>query len=582
MKERGLHTLRPNSWIPKALPSLAAGLFIAMVLIWSIDSHTIQNIRNIVAWRNHQQAYIGQQEITTIPLLTLSLPSSNNLTHKPNITTFPPSENLTPNYPTTKSNQISLTNWILLILHPNFTSNFFAHWRSPHSKPCQYSRSENIKIPAIDYQNSIELSTGEVHEFIFSAYYGAGNPRCSGGDYFETDISGERWKSRPPVNDLGNGSYSMLLQVHPDFAGEYNLTIFLLFRSYDGLRFSPERFGFRRELRKIPIKFFKGTSTLPDIRTCRRSDFNQDIWSGRWTRHGKNDTCEISQDGRYRCFSADYPCQSPWCEGSLGLLESNGWVYSAHCAFHIFPTDLAWKCLQNRWIFFWGDSNHVDTIRNLLNFILGRPDIKSVPRRFDMNFTNPTDPKQAVRITSIFNGHWNASLNYEGLNSLQNEEYQNLLKQYFSEKTVPDSMIMNSGLHDGIRWKSVRRFAIAAEYAANFWEEVLGAIGKNQTKLLYRNTVATGGYARDLAYNPNKMEAFNLIMLDNLRKRGLVSGVIDNFDMTFPWHYDNRCNDGVHYGRMPQNAKWRDGVIGHQYFVDLMLGHVLLNSLCSE
>jgi hypothetical protein len=51
--------------------------------------------------------------------------------------------------------------------------------------------------------------------------------------------------------------------------------------------------------------------------------------------------------------------------------------------------------------------------------------------------------------------------------------------------------------------------------------------------------------------------------------------------MTFPWHYDNRCNDGVHYGRAPAKRVWRDGKIGHQYFVDLMLGHVLLNAICN-
>jgi hypothetical protein len=48
-------------------------------------------------------------------------------------------------------------------------------------------------------------------------------------------------------------------------------------------------------------------------------------------------------------------------------------------------------------------------------------------------------------------------------------------------------------------------------------------------------------------------------------------GWSDNFDMTFPWHYDNHCNDGVHYGRQPTRLVWLDGKIGHQYFVDLML-----------
>ena len=101
-------------------------------------------------------------------------------------------------------------------------------------------------------------------------------------------------------------------------------------------------------------------------------------------------------------------------------------------------------------------------------------------------------------------------------------------------------------------------------------------------EVIYRTTVTTGGYARRLAFNPNKMEAFNGVVLDKLRAHGLVDRVIDDFDMTYPWHYDNRCNDGVHYGRAPAKLKWRDGQIGHQYFVDLMLGHVLLNALCTR
>ena len=101
-------------------------------------------------------------------------------------------------------------------------------------------------------------------------------------------------------------------------------------------------------------------------------------------------------------------------------------------------------------------------------------------------------------------------------------------------------------------------------------------------RVFYRNTIATGGYARSLAFNPNKMEVFNGVLLEKLKQSGVVSGVIDNFDMTFPWHFDNRCNDGVHYGRAPAKMKWRDGQIGHQYFVDLMLAHVLLNALCAR
>ncbi|KAL0434477.1 UNVERIFIED_CONTAM: hypothetical protein Slati_2782000 [Sesamum latifolium] len=411
----------------------------------------------------------------------------------------------------------------------------------------------------------------------------SGQPRCLGGDYFETDLSGERWKARPPVKDMGNGSYAFSLQVHPDFAGDYNLTIILLFRHYEGLKYSPARFVFDRVLHVVPIKFIRSESQLPEIRHCKKSDYTKDVWSGRWTRHARNDSCPISNDGRYRCQKPSFPCQRPWCDGPLGVLESNGWVYSAHCSFKLFTSQKAWKCLNNRWIFWWGDSNHCDTIRNILHFILDVHDIPTVPRIFDMNITNPRNPSQMVRFTSIFNGHPNDTGNYQGLNSLINANYRELLKGYFSRNVVPDTMIMNSGLHDGVYWSNIRNFIKGADYAASFWAEVMEGVrkrGLQPPEVIYRTTVATGGYARSLAFNPQKMEAFNAVVLDKLRKYQVLDRVIDDFDMTYPWHYDNRCNDGVHYGRAPAKMKWRDGQIGHQYFVDLMLGHVLINALC--
>ncbi|OAY55850.1 uncharacterized protein LOC110611879 [Manihot esculenta] len=475
--------------------------------------------------------------------------------------------------------------WVSTELDPRLTSKLLSRWFARGGEPCRNLRTVDIVIPGLDGHDSIELSAGNTHEFIFQAVDESKNPRCLGGDYFETDLSGVAWKSRPLIKDFGNGSYSISLQVHPEFAGDYHLTVILLFRHFEGLRFSSKRFVYDKELRKVQIRFIKAHYRLPQLQICEKSDFTRDLWVGRWTRLGKNDDCEISNDGRYRCLEPYFPCQSPWCDGSLGLLESNGWVYSSHCSFRLFSADSAWNCLKNRWIFFWGDSNHVDTIRNMLNFLLDLPEIKSVPRRFDLIFSNPKDASQSVRITSIFNGHWNETQNYQGFNSLKDEGYRNLLKKYFSEDTVPDAIIMNSGLHDGVFWPTIRKFSGGVDYAVSFWKEVIDSVkqrGSIVPQIIYRTTIATGGYARALAFNPNKMEAFNWVVLDKFRRAQLLSGVIDNFDMTFAWHFDNRCNDGVHYGRAPAKMKWKDGEIGHQYFVDLMLAHVLLNALCAR
>lgn len=602
----GLH--RPSSAVNWRFGGLSALVLVGMLVVWSVDGCTVSGLLD--AWRVKQDygsvkvqasdsdlAFDPHQNQTVTPQVLASNNTSRLPVDLPNNVTqvsvnsrsnSSDSGGFVEESPQKEEKNVVdevVQDWVSSQLEPNFSSNLLARWLAPGGEPCRDSRTEEIAIPGIDGKGLIELSAGPVHEFSFTALDGAGNSRCLGGDYFETDLSGESWKSRPLVKDFSNGSYTVSLQVHPDFVGDYNLTIILLYRHFEGLRFSPGRFVFDRELRKVSIRFYKSKAKLPELHLCGKSDFSKDVWFGRWTRHGKNDDCQISNDGRYRCLPPDYKCQSPWCDGSLGLLESNGWVYSAHCSFKIFSPDAAWNCLKGRWIFFWGDSNHVDTIRNMLNFILDLPQIQSVPRRFDMNFSNPKHPSQSVRITSIFNGHWNGTQNYEGLNSLKDEGFRRLLKKYFSEDTVPDTIIMNSGLHDGVKWTNVRAFSGGAQYAASFWAEVMEGVrqrGLAVPRIFYRTTVATGGYARALAFNPNKMDAYNGVVIDKFRQAGLVSGVIDNFDLTYPWHFDNRCNDGVHYGRAPAKMKWRDGEIGHQYFVDLMLAHVLLNALCSK
>uniref|UniRef100_A0ACD5TAN5 Uncharacterized protein n=1 Tax=Avena sativa TaxID=4498 RepID=A0ACD5TAN5_AVESA len=479
--------------------------------------------------------------------------------------------------------------WLSVPPPTNFTEDLLARWLTPGGSRCRDARTTNISLPVLDGAGAAtELSAAEIHEFRFWALDDSGLRRCLGGDFFEIDLSGETWKSRPPVVDNGDGSYTFRVQVAPRFAAaEFRLTIVLLFRSFEGLKFSSARFSYHTELRRIPLLFRAGIASLPALETCRAADFRRDIWSGRWTRLARNDNCEdVDEAGRYRCLGPEHPCEAPWCDGPLGALESNGWVYSAHCSFKLFTADAAWRCLDGKWLFFWGDSNHVDTIRNLLTFVLGVEDTSVVTRRFDAVFTNPSGETGTLRITSIYNGHWNMTMNYLGLHSLRNRGFRQLVRSYFmGGDRVPDVAILNSGLHDGCYWSSFRAYIQATEFAAEFWSGVMAKVrsrGLAAPRVFYRTTVATGGYARDLAFNPNKMELFNGVLVEKLRQHGvLTGGVIDNFDMTFPWHYDNRCNDGVHYGRAPAKLAWRDGKIGHQYFVDLMLGHVLLNAICS-
>ncbi|PKA60890.1 hypothetical protein AXF42_Ash006525 [Apostasia shenzhenica] len=494
--------------------------------------------------------------------------------------------------------------WISAYTVPNFTSTLLSRWLTPGGEPCRETLTAAVSIPAFDSSPASSpalLHAGELHELAFFALDESNRHRCLGGDYFEADLSGPQWKSRPPILDHGNGSYSLRLQIHSRFASPnstFTLSIVLLFRRFDGLKLSTNRFAFRRELRRISIKFDPPSAafpTLPNLQICRAGagDFSGTAWSGRWTRLAGNDSCAVDRDGRYRCLPETVPCSPPWCGGGapLAALESNGWVYSAHCAFRLFDQISAWRCLHGHWLLFWGDSNHVDTIRNLLTFVLGIADgdaIAAVTRRFDRRFVNPLNASESLRITNIFNGHWNETQNYLGLASLAHQPFRDLVRRYFDNPGggAPDVVVLNSGLHDGVYWRSIRHFAQGAEFAAKFWEELLAGVRRwlpaRAPRVFYRRTIAAGGYARELGFNPSKMEAFDGVFLEKLTARGAITGgVVDEFDMTFPWHYDNRCNDGVHYGRKPARARWRDGEIGHQYFVDLMLVHVLLNAFCN-
>ncbi|XP_010548780.1 PREDICTED: uncharacterized protein LOC104820105 [Tarenaya hassleriana] len=629
--------LRPSPLHHWRFGALTALVFFLMVVVWSIDGCTIRGFIQPWRWNVDSMRANASSFSSVIVKNHLQDPTFNTTRHR----------NLTPDTTHSATRQRNLTSkskpsptqlkWVLPELEQNFTTNLLKKWLAPGGQPCREARTVEISVPDIDGKDLVELTAGEIHELNFQALDDSGTPVCLGGDYFETDLSGENWKSRPPVKDFGNGTYSVSLQVHPDFAGDYNLTVILLFRHFEGLKFSSSRFAFDKKLRNTRIRFAKAEVTLPELMACGPSDFTRDAWSGRWTRHGSNGECQISDDGRYRCLAADFACRKPWCDGALGALESNGWVYSSHCSFKLFSGDSAWECLKNRWIFFWGDSNHVDSIRNLLNFVLGLPEIRSVPRRFDLSFTNPKNTSQSVRITSIFNGHWNETQNYLGLDSLKDQNFRDLLKKYFSEETAPDAMIVNSGLHDGIHWSNVRAFAKGAEYATKFWREVFESVksrGLEPPKVIFRKTIATGGYARSMAFNPSKMEAFNGVLLEKMRKAGMeiprlmisvafktgdykqqvifIGGLTDGFlateyletlaialdkekwslvQLLMSSSYSGygtsslkqvRCNDGVHYGRAPAKMRWRDGEVGHQYFVDLMLVHVLLNALCAR
>lgn len=421
------------------------------------------------------------------------------------------------------------------------------------------------------------------------------------------------------LTDLGDGSYLLRLHVPKLTTGLFSFKAVLLFGNLHGLDLVPDSWVQGKELLRMDIHFVEGSSaqrrgsegswttqsavSIVDVRgrgasayhlkhggqdaeqqdslrQCADEDFQLRDWKGRWTRSLFNDTCvEPDSYGHFRCLPPNSPCDPHWCSGPLGSIESNGWVYSAHCAFHIFKQPEAWECVGSRWVFFWGDSNHQDTIRNLLNFVLGL-DVGTPSRTFDAVFQNPENSNQTLRITSIFGGHYQESENNLGLASLYHEPYRLNLQSYFTGSEVPDFVVINSGLHDGKKWTSLGEYVQAAEFAAKFWEGVWDTVQRvNKPKVIFRSTVAPAGESRSMPANPQKMETFNKVLVDRLLSTRLPLRVVDAYDMTFPWHFDNNCSDGGHYGRPPARDFWF-GQIGHQYFVDVMLDHVLLNAIC--
>ncbi|CAM6088459.1 unnamed protein product [Calypogeia fissa] len=444
------------------------------------------------------------------------------------------------------------------------------------------------------FRGNIRLKTNQLHQILLVSYTKDGIRRCSGGDFYETDLSGVNWKYRPRIKDLGDGSYLVNLKVGDRMAGIYTLKVVLLFSNLHGLDHWPEAWVQEKEVIHLQLEFIDHPPMPPamvsksKLELCTQKDFQLGAWQGRWTREIWNESCASDPEGRFKCLDPDEPCEGAWCEGPLGRLESNGWVYSAHCAFRIFTQTEAWGCLKGRWLLFWGDSNHQDTIRNLLNFVLGCHE-GELGRTFHSSFRNPENSSEVLNITSYFNGHYEESGNNLGLNSLNNSNYRDAIWSSFlpsNHEVVPDTVILNSGLHDGKSWPNLSLFAEGAHNAAMFWGDIWNSVSPSdkslRPKMLFRTTVAPAGESRKMPANPHKMEVFNTILGEELVSTFSQESlkIIDAYDMTFPWHYDNMYSDGGHYGRPPSLNSWQGITTGHQYFVDVMLVHVLLNAIC--
>jgi hypothetical protein len=140
-----------------------------------------------------------------------------------------------------------LAPWAVARGYSNFTNNLLVRWLTPGGTLCRDARTTNISTVVLDVVEApgeaTELGTAEIHEFTFWALDDAGRRRCLAEDYFEVDLSWDSWKSRAPVVDHDDSSYSFRLLVAPRFAvGRFRVTVVLIFRSFEGLKFSSARF----------------------------------------------------------------------------------------------------------------------------------------------------------------------------------------------------------------------------------------------------------------------------------------------------------------------------------------------------
>ena len=396
--------------------------------------------------------------------------------------------------------------------------------------------------------------------------------------------------------------------------------------------------------------------------SCRTLDFmSQAFWRGHWVAQPANASA----------------CRAGACTGSPAGVLTQPWVYRLpHCALHLFSRRAARACLNGSWIFGSGDSTMLDTLGNLMVGTLGlatggwvdMPATQPRGRNFDAPGewaqwnaslgSGPSGPmaenwrghlgggggeeepgeepgggEPEGAFWGRFSNIWNAATETQGalheqccqgLTVVHNQGWRGrhsaLLGPWAPSGMGPDVLLVNSGMHDGMRFSlnldSFRDYALYMEESAPEWWGALrdmasGGRAACAPRMVWRSTYAPAGSHRTKRSNPQHMEVFNRMAAMSIRARdgerewggggGEVEGAvppmpppavargsggacrrpqqgarrhwdfIDAFDMSFPWHHDDKSSDGGHYGR-----HFAVGVDN----VDRVMIQALLNGLC--
>eukprot|EP00667_Euglena_gracilis_P017095 EG_transcript_17963 len=177
--------------------------------------------------------------------------------------------------------------------------------------------------------------------------------QCRDGESLEVQVEAPTVKLRPNTEDLRHGLYRVSALLGD--AETYT------FSAWHCRRASKEEVG------KVPLcdgLLLRWTvkvdaDSFPSATPRCRHLSIQNFSGGRWR--------ALPQDSHGRPF-----CAAPYCSGDPAGIQGDGWVYVPHsCHYHFPSLDEAWRCAAGRWLLVWGDSTMQDTVRNLVEGLLG-------------------------------------------------------------------------------------------------------------------------------------------------------------------------------------------------------------------
>ena len=495
-------------------------------------------------------------------------------------------------------------------------------------------RSSNFSVDVLPCQ-----VLGATQTFTIVSLDDAGVPMSLGGDWFVVFFVGPRYRSRPSTVDNGDGSYTVTLRVPNDvmFVDSYTLSIKLEWSALGGLmslhdiyngpmwQFSliqrevtmvltvvanPDECGLEDSRPAGTPPFLNAAMSSPSADTFVPCAHNHDFtsfvpWGGHWLR-----------------LVNGAPCAPPYCSGNAsGLFAAQvsprgdwrGWVYRLPgCYFHLPTVNDTRTCFAGKWVHMLGDSNHPDTVRNLVG--------RWFQAGYDPNgITSRTFSVRTAwgRWTNFYNGHENGDKSGQGWGAFHYQSFISALNLSFAGPKFPNAVIVNSGLHDGLRNPTefrLKNFTDDLEMGLRLLlkpgllgpappspgprfvdvhnssfgiERATGRLVKSVPPIaLWRSTVTPVHHAGsdDQLINSQRISLINALSSEKLAptRRFLFA---DAFDVSWAWSVSYNHSDGVHYGKAPWSRVRPYGnypLLNQTQFVDEMVAVVLLNAFCGK